>query len=123
MTELTDLLWERAQTVLFISKEEYLQQLEGWDIRPVHDSRGEIGWITVQKGPEFHFQNVGPTRLLPMRVIREFLQGVIDRHGYALTRTPLEDIRQQRFNRRFGFVEVGCDAFDIIFRIDRLPHA
>jgi hypothetical protein len=122
VSELTDLLWEKAEPVLYCTKDEYLQTLAEWTIKPVHVD-GELAWITVQKGPEFHFQSVGETRVMPLRMIREFLQGIIDQHGYALAKTPLLDVRQQRFNQRFGFVEVGRDALDIHFRIDRLPHA
>lgn len=122
MTELTDLLWEKAELVLFITKDEFLKTLAEWVIKPVHVD-GELAWITVQKGPEFHFQNVGRTRAMPRRVIRDFLQGIIDQYGYALTKTPLEDVRQQRFNQLYGFYEIGRDAFDISYRIDRLPHA
>lgn len=122
MSELTDLLWKKAEPVLFITKDEYLQTLAEWVIKPVHID-GELAWITVQKGPEFHFQSVGKTRIMPLRIIREFLQGILAEHGYALTKTPIDDVRQQRFNRCFGFVEIDRDALDIHFRLDRLPHA
>lgn len=121
MTDLQDILWEKAEPVLYISKDEYLQTLAEWTIKPVHID-GELAWITVQKGPEFHFQSVGRTRLMPLRMIREFLQAIIDRHGFALTKTPLEDTRQQRFNERFGFFRVGQDQYDIHYRIEHLPH-
>lgn len=122
MTVLTDLLWAKAKDVLFLDKVAFLKLLDGWEIKPVY-SDGELGWITVQKGPEFHFETVGATRILPMRIIREFLQSIIDQHGYAQTKTPVDDFRQQRFNERFGFQRIGQDAFDIIYRIERLPHA
>lgn len=122
MSELTDLLWEKAEPILFISKDQYLATLAEWTIKPVYLD-GELAWITVQKGPEFHFQSVGPTRRMPLRMIREFLQGILDEHGYVLTKTPVDDERQQRFNRRFGFVEIDRDALDVHFRLDRLPHA
>lgn len=122
MTELTDLLWQKAEPVLYISKDAYLETLAEWTIKPVHID-GELAWITVQKGPEFHFQSVGESRAMPLRMIREFLQTIIDQHGYAQTKTPIEDLRQQRFNERFGFQRIGQDQFDIIYRIESLPHA
>lgn len=119
---LQDLLWQKAEPVLFISKDEFLKTLAEWVIKPVY-IEGELAWITVQKGPEFHFQSIGKTRVMPLRMIRSFLQAIIAEHGYACTKTPLEDVRQQRFNQRFGFVETGRDGFDIHFRIETLPHA
>jgi hypothetical protein len=121
MPELSDLLWEKAEPVLFITKDEYLATLAEWVIKPVHLD-GELAWITVQKGPEFHFQSVGKTRVMPLRLIREFLQGILSEHGFALTKTPIEDTRQQRFNERFGFHRVGQDQYDVHYRLDHLPH-
>lgn len=118
--ELLDILWDRAKPVLFITKEEFLQQLDGWDIQPVHID-GELSFITCVKGPDFHFLSVGQKRHITRTMIREFLTPIIAAHGYAMTRTPVEDVRQQRFNRAFGFQEVGQDGFDILFRIDGCP--
>jgi len=119
---LQDILWEKAQEQLYISKEEYLTSLEGWDIVP-HYVDKELAWVTLQKGPLFHFHSVGQTRALPARRLRAFLQSIIDAHGYAETRTPKDDERQHRFNRIYGFKVVGEDEFDTHFRIERLPHA
>lgn len=121
MSDLRDILWDKAEPVLYITKDEFLQTLAEWTLKPVYLD-GELAWITVQKGPEFHFQSVGRTRLMPLRMIREFLQDIIDQHGYALTKTPVEDTRQQRFNERFGFFRVGQDQYDIHYRIEHLPH-
>lgn len=117
MIDLQDLLWEKASQVLFLTKDEYLQTLADWVIKPVYVD-GELAWITVQKGPEFHFQSFGATKQMPLRSIREFLQGIISEYGHAITRTPIEDTRQQRFNERFGFQRIGQDQFDIIYRIE-----
>lgn len=120
MTELADLLWEKAEPVLFITREQFFEQwLDGWDIEG-HHLDGELSWITCTKGPEFHFQSVGETKAMPLAMIRDFLRKIIAKHGFAMTRTPIENTRQQRFNRRFGFVECGRDAFDIHFRLDKI---
>lgn len=122
MSELAEVLWLKAEPVVYVTKDQYLKSLAEWVIKPVHVD-GELAWVTIQKGPEFHFQSMGKTRGMPLRVIRDFLQGVIDEHGFALTKTPIEDARQQRFNERFGFQRVGQDQYDIIYRIEKLPHA
>jgi hypothetical protein len=122
VSELTEILWQKAEPVVYVTKEDYLKSLAEWVIKPVHVD-GELAWVTIQKGPEFHFQSIGKTRVMPLRMICVFLQGIIEEHGFALTRTPIEDTRQQRFNERFGFQRVGQDQYDIHYRIEKLPHA
>lgn len=117
--QILDLLWEKSAPVLYISKEEYLAELNGWDITPV-EIDGQLSFITVVKGPLFHFVSLGTKQRIRPSMIREFLGRIVSAHGYAETRTPVEDVRQQRFNLAYGFQEVGQDGFDIIYRIDRI---
>lgn len=119
---LQDLLWEKAEPLLFISKEAFLEWLEGWTIEPVY-IEGELAFATLQKGPLFHFQSFDTKHPIKRKMIREFLGKIIAEHGYAETRTPIDDERQHHFNRLMGFEMVGEDAFDTHFRIERLPHA
>lgn len=120
--DLRDLLWERAEPSLYLTKAEFLASLDGWTIEGVSLDH-KLRWITVQRGPEFHFESVGETRPMPRRLIDEFLRKIIDRHGFALTKTPKSNERQHRFNRLYGFRVVGEDEFDTHFQIDRLRHA
>lgn len=115
-----DLLWERAEPLLFISKEEFVKQYEGWQIEPVH-IEGELAFITITKGPAFHFQSMGTKHQITRKMIRDFLQKLIDQYGYATTHAPIEDARQHRFNLLIGFQFEGERGFDRFYRIDRLP--
>lgn len=119
-TEVLDRLWEQAEPLLYISKEEYIALFDGSELEPC-EVGGELWYVTVRKGPLFHFATFS-RRTLPMTAIRAFLQNIIDQHGYVETRTPRDDARQHRFNRRFGFKVCGEDALDIHYRIERLPH-
>lgn len=116
-----DRLWEKAEPSLYISKDEFLYWLDGWDIEPV-EIDGELAFVTLRKGPLFHFESFGTKRLISPKMIRAFLQKIIDEHGYAETRTPKGDKRQHRFNLAYGFQIVGEDELDTIFRIEKLPH-
>lgn len=115
---LVEQLWAKASDILFITKEEYVRILEGWTIEPVHVG-DELAFIFVSKGPEFHFDTVGSGHKVPMKGFRDFIQKRIDEHGYATTRTPVDDHKQQRLNRIFGFVETGRDHLDVHFRIEK----
>lgn len=121
MKSIEDLLWEKAEPNIYLTREEYEERfLKGWDIKPVYVD-GELAFVTTQKGPLFHFHSFGTKKPISLKMIRDFLQGIIDEHGFAETRTPHEDERQHRFNLRFGFQKVGADEFDTHFRIERLP--
>lgn len=117
-----DTLWRAAEPKVYIGKDEFLSWFDGCEVRPV-EMEGELAFITVQKGPEFHFHSLGTGKRISLAMIRDFLTKSIDQHGYALTKTPHADARQHRFNKRFGFVEIGRDAFDVHYRIESLPHA
>lgn len=112
-------LWRKAELRLFITKEEFLRNLEGWDIEPIEND-GEVIAITAVRGPEMHFETVGTGKPIPRRIVFEVLQKIIDKHGYALTKTPKEESRQQRFNALIGWKPVGEDLYDIHYRIERL---
>lgn len=122
MSNLIDLLWNDAREALYITKEEFVQNLQGWTIEPVSID-GRVAFITLTNGPQFHFQTLRSGQRISMKMIRTFLQKIIDEHGYAETRTPKEDTRQRRFNERFGFKIVGDDEYDVVYRIDGLRNA
>lgn len=117
--EIADLLWKDASEILFISKDEFLRGLEGWEVEPV-EFEGKPAFAVLTKGPEFHFQSFGTGQPISMKMIRERLQKIIDAHGYALTRTPKIDVRQHVFNLAFGFTLVGQDEYDRHYRIETL---
>jgi len=117
-TRCIDLLF--SVTPLFVSREQFEQSLEGWELDPVLREDGSIGIIFLSKGPEFHFSKFGTDIQASRSILKKYPGELIDRHGYALTKTPKGDTRQQRFNTRLGFYQVGQDEFDIHFRIDNL---
>lgn len=116
-TDIIDLMWEKAEPVVFFSKETFVCAYFDWDLYPVIDN-GTVLALVAQKGPEFHFQSMG--RPIPRRVVVSFLQGFIDRYGHAVTKTPKWEERQHRFNRAVGFEVTGEDEYDVHYRIDRV---
>lgn len=113
-----DILWQRAESVLFISKEQFLASLDGWEIEPVeHD--GVVLLITLTKGPELHFTSLDTGHPIPMGVVRAVVQKILDKHGHVIVKTPKLEGRQQRFNKAIGFVQIGEDEYDIHYRLDQ----
>jgi len=116
-SDLVEQLWQDSP--LFVSLEDFASALDGWELEPVmRDGRPAV--IFVVKGPEFHFAKLDPAFQCDRETLRRFPGELIARHGYAVTKTPKDDLRQQRFNRRLGFYPVGEDAEFIHFRIDSL---
>lgn len=116
--EIIDLLWQHRPELLFITKEQFVSSLDGWDFDP-REVDGKLAFIWMSKGPELHFAAMGARLPMSKGMLRAVLQPIIDRHGHVMVKTPKHDERQQRFNRTIGFREVGEDHYDIHFRMDR----
>lgn len=115
--ELMDVMWSAAEPNLYITKEVFVANFDGWDVREEKHDGMPIA-IVVERGPELHFQALG--RPIPRRIVRSVVQKIIDRYGYAVTKTPVQELRQQRFNERIGFEVTGRDEYDVHYRIERI---
>lgn len=111
------LIWEQVSQHLFVSREQYLEQLRAYDLEPVHH-KGVLLLAILRQGAELHFVTFGAGSI-PRRVVREALAPQLQAHGYVTTRTPKVDARQHRFNRLVGFRAVGEDEFDIHYQLRR----
>ncbi len=115
--ELLDLLWQDSP--FYLTREDFAASLEGWKLEPVmQDDR--LAVVFVVNGPEFHFHKADPAYQCTRETLRRFPGELIARYGYALTKTPIEDRRQLRFNERLGFYRTGEDEEFVHLRIDQL---
>jgi hypothetical protein len=119
--DLAERLWRLAEPTVFVSREQYLKSFDGWTVNEVKID-GKPAFVTMVRGPEFHFASLNTGARISMQMIREFLKPIVAEYGHAITRTPKGDLRQDRFNRRIGFSAIGTDEFNTIYRIRRLPH-
>lgn len=117
MNTILDRLWAEAEPNFYGTKEDFTKKYDGWFIVTYNDS-----FVAFTRGPEFHFHSFKAGCSLPIKVINQFLQNLIDLNGFAQTRTPLEDERQHRFNRLIGFKEIGRDEFDVIYRLESISR-
>ena len=109
-----------ASSPLDLSPEQFESSLDDWDIETVLSADGQIGLMFISHGPEFHFQKFDIGIQATRAHLRKYPGDLIAKYGHALTKTPHEDTRQQRFNERLGFYKVGKDEFFIHYRIDQL---
>src|SRR5690348_6632398 len=112
--QMVDALYQR--TPLFVPPESFAHTLRDWELDTV-EVGGKPAFITAKRGPEFHFQSLDPGNIISRTMIREFLRPIIAAHGYATTRTPKDDIRQQRFNERYGFLMTAADDEYVTYSI------
>jgi hypothetical protein len=112
---LIEALWRQAEPNVFIDREQFAAGLQQYDQVLVTPA-----FVFLAKGPEFHFLSLGTKQPMSLKFIRETLSAFIKQHGYACTRTPVEDKRQQRFNEKLGFYKTHEDEHDIFYRIDEV---
>jgi len=116
-SELIARLWKDSP--LFLTLEQFTQGLQGWELDPIQGPEGIAG-VIVHRGPEFHFAKFDPAFQVDRSILKKYPGDMIARYGYAQTKTPIDDTRQQRFNQRLGFVEVARDDLDITYQIHRM---
>lgn len=116
---LVERLWEKAEPMVFITKEAFVNGLSQWEIYPVVEG-GEILVIVATDGPHMHFETMETGRSITRRIVRQVLEPLIEKYGYAVTKTPKDEARQRRFNELIGFKVVGEDEYDIHYRIERV---
>ena len=115
-----DKIWDELKDVLYISKEQYIKSLDGYAIVPEFNDDGQMIGAVIHKGPHFHFILFGIKWKLTKAMLAKWPGSLIEEYGYAETMTPVEDTRQQRFNKRIGFVETKRDANYIYYKIERV---
>lgn len=118
MTDLLDMIWQQAEPLVFITREEFMANLDEWEIEPV-EVDGEVAFILLRKGPEFHFISFNTGRPLTLKMGRSWLEPMLARHGHVTTRTPRHAERQHRFNRLVGFRPIGESEFFVHYRLDQ----
>jgi hypothetical protein len=121
-SDLAERLWKDVEPTVFITKEQFISGLDGWDLEPVFID-GQLAILTMAKGPAFHFHSFGTGRSLTRKMICDYLRPIIAEHGYATTKTPKHDERQNRFNLLFGFSLTHEDEYDRHYRIEALPRS
>src|SRR5690348_9582190 len=115
MSAVIDALWAQAEPQVFITREEFERDLEGWTIEPVEHG-GELAGAFVTRGPELHFSIFKPLPV-SIKLIRAHVDPIIDKYGFIQTRTPKDATRQHRFNERIGFERAGESEFFIHYKM------
>jgi hypothetical protein len=114
--DVADGLWAQVEASVYITREQFLDGLAGWDIEPVRID-GKLAFVAMTKGHEFHFASFDTGATITLGMIRARLNPIIERYGFVTTRTPKQGAdRQHRFNRAFGFHVIGEDDFFVEYK-------
>ena len=116
---MVELLWKKAEETVFVTRDEFITAMDPWEFYPVYSGKSLLA-IVGEAGPHIHFEIVAPGRSISRKIVRDVLQRVIDKNGFAVTKTPKQETRQRRFNELIGFEMVGEDEYDIHYRITRV---
>ena len=101
---------------------QYLEAVKDWDVIPLTESGQVIGGV-LQKGNELHVGYGVKPKASTRRYIRQVLNDVIAKHGYAVTQVQAENHAGLRFCERLGFVKLSAQDGKILFRCDRSNYA
>lgn len=118
--EIIRMLWEIDKDKLFISEQDYFNSFSNCELTPIYTDNVITG-VVITKGAEIHYQVFGKM-VITKAMMRQFLADLILKYGFAFTRVPKDNIRQQRLNERIGFFKVGEDEFDIHYRVERIRN-
>jgi hypothetical protein len=103
------LAYKSAQSRLPISLSEFLESLEEWEVYPIVVDHTVVGSVLMY-GTEIHACiNEGYGRWLSKRVLRNTLEKILDKYGYATTSATTPAGVQ--FVTRLGFQELGPGRF------------
>lgn len=112
-----DLIWEHSRDLMFTTQSEFMRALEDWEIEG-HVVDGDLIGAVLRRGPEFHYAAFVTGRLT-RALIKELFRPQLEKYGYLTTRTPVDDLKQRRWNSMWGFVKTGEDEYDVYYRLEK----
>lgn len=120
--DVRELIWRQASEHLFVTREQYMADLDQWEIEPI-EVAGEIAFAIMVKGAAIHLASFRTGHKFPLHAFKDRVQDLLDRHGHVETRTPKGETRQRALNEVFGFAKTGEDDYDVHYRLDRIRSA
>lgn len=117
MDDVIDALWAQIEPDVYMTKGQFVRGLDDWEIKDYRID-GALAFVTLTQGPEIHYTTFGIGRL-SIAMIRGWVAPIIERYGYATTKTLKSEPRQHRLNIRIGATVCGEDEFFTHYRLDK----
>jgi hypothetical protein len=116
--DVIDALWGKIEPIVFITRDQFARGIDDWEIEVMRVD-GQIALIALVQGSEFHLESFGACVPITPKMIKARFDPIMAKHGCVTTRTPIDGMdRQHRFNKAFGFREVGRCEFFVHYRKD-----
>lgn len=98
------------------------QVLAEWECVPIY-FEGQLAGCGLLKGTELHFaaQAGFGEKIFTRRIVRDFLEPLLARHGYLTTKMDLAEAKNWDFVHRLGFRPTWHDNEYRYFMLTKLP--
>jgi len=116
------MVYQSVKHRLTIGLVQYLEAVKDWRVIPLTEAGQVIGGV-LQKENEIHVGYGVKPKASIRGYIREILNDVITKHGFAVTQVQAENHTGLRFCERLGFVKLGAQNGKILLRCDRSNYA
>src|SRR5690242_2114695 len=83
------------------------ESLNGWEIRTAQRAGFDCAFV-ITRHAEIHFVSIVGRRAMSRRNILEFVQPLLDRYGYVMTRVPLTET-DHKLRHALGFMPTWRD--------------
>ena len=116
------MIYESVKHRLNIGVVAYLEAVKDWVVTPLTENGEVIGGVLL-KNNEIHVGCGKKPRGSTKQYIKQTLNTVIEKHGYAITSVQAGNKAGIRFCERLGFVKIGEENGTIRLRCDRSNYA
>jgi hypothetical protein len=96
------------------------ESLNGWEISTAQRAGHDVAFV-ITRHAEIHFVSIVGKRAMSRRNIVEFVQPLLDKFGYAMTRVPLAET-DHKLREALGFMPTWRDDDYQYFALSALPY-
>lgn len=93
--------------------------LKGWAVRTAQRAGVDVAFV-ITSGPEIHMLSIVGQRAMSRRNIMQFLGPILEEHGYATTRVPINET-DHRLRLALGFAQTWADNNYTYWALTALP--
>lgn len=117
--DLSEFVYNAVSYRVSLPKEEFLEQLKEWELRPI-EIDGKLAAVVMVKENDVHVASSEEFRgkWISRRVIKRTLGEILDEYGCATTSVNYGNEPGRAFVERLGFVP-DC----VVYKLEKLAHA
>lgn len=94
--------------------------LDGWTVHTAQRAGVDVAFV-ITSGPEIHMLSIVGPRAMSRQNILQHLAPILEEHGYATTRVPIEET-DHRLRLALGFSQTWADENYTYWALTALPY-